>query len=42
MAAKLSMASGAALSKPTVSSASEMLRRRPFFANSSSVTMSEE
>ena len=35
MAAKLSMASGAALSKPTFCSARAMPRRRPFFANSS-------
>lgn len=42
MAVKLSMASGAAPSKPTLSSASATARRKPLFATSSVVVVAEE
>lgn len=41
MAAKLSMASGVALSKPTFSRARAIARRRPLLANSSVVGAAE-
>jgi hypothetical protein len=41
IAVKLSIASGEAPSKPTFCSASAMPRRRPFFANSSVVTIED-